>query len=444
MSYSASDLMLYYFIDLIKLLIIIGWIMGFSFKKNKALLVITLVPVIVIHLLSQFNLNDNKDLVESILPITLLLVLLFLIQEKIIRKLLFITSAYIMAMFLDICVSAVFSIRYNMTLEYISDSRSLYLACNSLSVLIVAMVGMFLKLRKRDFLTKRITARIYALLISGAFVGVFYISGLIITKIPGTEEKARNTILIIIIMVCVIYFTVCFMLVYISESRDRFKALSQINQAVIEAQQRYYILSNEKQQEIRSIRHEMRNHIFCISSLYNQNKKSELEKYLNELIEQTKMLPELFDTGNDIVNAILNDAQSRYQKDGINILLEGGFPENLHITSMDLCTIFANAINNAVEAILSANQDMKKQSSIQVKIRSFKEDLFIDISNPVFKNVNIINGRLITTKEDKDYHGFGTENMRKKVLKYQGTIDFLCEDNLFTVEIHMKNIPIKE
>ena len=53
----------------------------------------------------------------------------------------------------------------------------------------------------------------------------------------------------------------------------------------------------------------MRNHIFCISSLYNQNKKTELEKYLNELIEQTKMLPELFDTGNDIVNAILNDAQ---------------------------------------------------------------------------------------------------------------------------------------
>ena len=105
----------------------------------------------------------------------------------------------------------------------------------------------------------------------------------------------------------------------------------------------------------------MRNYIFCISSLYNQNKKTELEKYLNELIEQTKMLPELFDTGNDIVNAILNDAQSRYQKDGINILLEGGFPENLHITSMDLCTIFANAINNAVEAILSANQDMKKQ-----------------------------------------------------------------------------------
>ena len=143
----------------------------------------------------------------------------------------------------------------------------------------------------------------------------------------------------------------------------------------------------------------MRNHIFCISSLYNQNKKTELEKYLNELIEQTKMLPELFDTGNDIVNAILNDAQSRYQKDGINILLE--ISENLHITSMDLCTIFANAINNAVEAILSANQDMKKQSSIQVKIRSFKEDLFIDISNPVFKNVNIINGRLITTKRIK-------------------------------------------
>ena len=143
MSYSASDLMLYYFIDLIKLLIIIGWIMGFSFKKNKALLVITLVPVIVIHLLSQFNLNDNKDLVESILPITFGSFISY--SRKIIRKLLFITLAYIMAMFLDICVSAVFSIRYNMTLEYISDSRSLYLACNSLSVLIVAMVGMFLK-----------------------------------------------------------------------------------------------------------------------------------------------------------------------------------------------------------------------------------------------------------------------------------------------------------
>lgn len=83
----------------------------------------------------------------------------------------------------------------------------------------------------------------------------------------------------------------------------------------------------------------MRNHIFCISSLYNQNKKTELEKYLNELIEQTKMLPELFDTGNDIVNAILNDAQSRYQKDGINILLEGDFRKT-YISHPWICVLF--------------------------------------------------------------------------------------------------------
>ena len=38
------------------------------------------------------------------------------------------------------------------------------------------------------------------------------------------------------------------------------------------------------------------------------------------------MTEDLFDTGNDIVNAILNDAQSKYKSQRIFLRLTGGFP----------------------------------------------------------------------------------------------------------------------
>jgi sensor histidine kinase regulating citrate/malate metabolism len=183
----------------------------------------------------------------------------------------------------------------------------------------------------------------------------------------------------------------------------------------------------------------MKNHLACIRSLYQADKLSEMECYINELVETSNIQIDLFDTGNDIVNAILNDAQSRFRKDNIKIRLEGGFPQELYVTPMDLCVIFANLISNAVEAVQGMENVQNSIRYIDVKISSYKNDLYIDVKNPTDKNIRLSGGSLITTKKDKTLHGFGIKNVIQRVEKYRGTYHFKLENNQFYVEIIMKN-----
>ncbi len=284
-----------------------------------------------------------------------------------------------------------------------------------------------------------ISKRIYALLFAGAGISIIIIACLMSISFPGTGDRLRKTMLFITIIACITYISACLMLIIISESRDKFKILSQINQNVIESQQQYYMLVNEKQQEIRSIRHEMKNHYSCIKGLYKANKLQDMEQYINQLVEDSEQSEDLIDTGNDIVNAIINDAMSRYQAQRIKIHLEGAFPDKLYVTAMDLCVIFANLISNAVEAILQMERDLVSDSFVNVKISSFKDDLFIDVINPTSKNVEIQNGTMVTSKKDKSNHGFGTKNIKQRIEKYKGTVEFKNENNCFLVEISMKN-----
>ena len=105
---------------------------------------------------------------------------------------------------------------------------------------------------------------------------------------------------------------------------------------------------------------------------------------------------------------------------------------------MDLCVIFANAINNAVEAIYKF-EDVDIIHVINIKISSFKEDLFIDITNPIKEEVEIVNNKIETSKEDKDFHGFGLNNMKMKAREYGGSIKLESDDKMFYLFIHMKS-----
>ena len=57
------------------------------------------------------------------------------------------------------------------------------------------------------------------------------------------------------------------------------------------------------------------------------------------------------------------------------------------------------------------------------------------IDNPVEKNVDIINNTIPTSKEEKDQHGLGLQNINQIVKKYNGTINMTCKNLIFTSTI---------
>lgn len=420
--------------DITVLLLILWGIMNISFIQNKKKLITISISIVALLVCLGVYYNINPDL--SILLSTCIEIILicFLFQGNKFRLIAYSLLGYVMAIFLDACIEGIASIFGIMKEGMIM--RYLFMSIN---MLLWGVIVLFKRSRKRSALQLNISKKIYALLFAGAGTGMMIIAGLFVEANTKAGESVRRFVIIITIIIVVCYCAACIMMVFITDSRDTYKALSQINQRVIEAQQQYFTVVNEKRQEIRSIRHEMKNHLTCIHGLYQAHKFKEMDQYINELIVTTSVSADLLDTGNDIVNAILNEAQSRYQRDNIAIRLEGGFPSQLYIVPMDLCVIIANLISNAVEAIQTMEDRDDVIYYVDVRISSFKDDLFITVKNPIDKRIKIVNGVPVTSKKDKNLHGFGVNNVIQKVQKYHGTCEFKVKDNCFYVEINIKN-----
>jgi flagellar basal body-associated protein FliL len=418
--------------DITALILTLWGIMNIPFTKNKKRIALVVTIILVMIISAGIYSNINHEIAIICVTSISIIVVCFLFKDNIFKLIAYSLLAYLLAVFLSGCLSAICTV-----LNMNTDSVFMHYLYNIMVDLILAVIA--LVKRKKSSLQIHISRKIYTLLFTGVGAGMMIIAGLVVETNSKIGDRARRITIVIIIIIVISYCAACIMMVFITESRDSYKALSQINQRVIEAQQQYYTLVNEKQQEIRSIRHEMKNHLACIHGLYKADKLDEMEQYITQLIETSEVSSDLLDTGNDIVNAILNEAQSRYRKERIAIRLEGGFPPQLHIAPMDLCVIIANIISNAVEAIQRLEQKEEEFHYVDMKISSFKNELYINVRNPIDEKIHIVNGVPVTSKKDKDLHGFGISNVIQRVEKYQGSFQFHIENNEFCVEISLKN-----
>ena len=73
---------------------------------------------------------------------------------------------------------------------------------------------------------------------------------------------------------------------------------------------------------------------------------------------------------------------------------------------VDMSAIFCNMVENAIESCVKC-----KQRVIQLKIRKEKGYVFIKMKNSC-ESVHQVGERMLSTKEDTFYHGFGLRNMQ--------------------------------
>lgn len=94
----------------------------------------------------------------------------------------------------------------------------------------------------------------------------------------------------------------------------------------------------------------------------------------------------------------------------------------------DLVIILSNLFNNAIEAceLLSENK------TIEIKIKSINDLLFISFANPVCKST-IDTSK--TNKHNKFKHGYGIQNIRRVVDSYNGNTNIDISDGIYTISV---------
>lgn len=215
----------------------------------------------------------------------------------------------------------------------------------------------------------------------------------------------------------------------------------------MEDMKHYISRVEELYREIRSMKHDMGNHVAVIESLYLRNQEEEnrelIHEYVNTLKAQYSHVAEEICTGNPVTDVILKEKRREAEERGIAFTSEFCYPKTGNVDAFDISIILNNALENAIEAVERMQKcgmaetpipagrktaaEEKKRPSGYVRIRSYmrKNTYMIEIINSFQDKITIDTETNLptTTKEHKENHGYGLRNIREVAGKYYGEIE---------------------
>ena len=176
--------------------------------------------------------------------------------------------------------------------------------------------------------------------------------------------------------------------------------------------------------------HDLKHQLVGLRGEMSEAKRLEWIKTLEEELEEYR--PEM-QTKNSVLDTIIAGKMMdcRSQNIKLTCVADGTLLENMHVT--DICTIFGNALDNAIEAVSFVRDEEKRL--IHLTVTEQKNFLLIEVSNYYEGEVKISKGRIKTTKNDVANHGFGIKSIRYAVEKYKGFVRCETKDNWFDLKI---------
>ena len=219
-----------------------------------------------------------------------------------------------------------------------------------------------------------------------------------------------------------------------SLSSAYYRNLTGVMDKQVRTQAAHYEAMLAMNEDIKRFQHDYKNLRLGIISYLTRNDIEGALKYL----EVDEMAPgELgtgYDTGNVLLDALLNEKQAKASEVNAVIDFQGGVPGDV-LKTTDICVIFGNALDNAIEECAKSPEGNKVISVKSVLAKGF---LFIKFENPVISDVQIANNNVTTSKEKKHRHGIGLQSIRAAIRNYSGEMTLSCDDGVFRLEIDLE------
>lgn len=194
-----------------------------------------------------------------------------------------------------------------------------------------------------------------------------------------------------------------------------------------------YKILEDNEKELRTIKHDLQNHLFSIEDMIRQNKTGIAQKHLALIKSTVDDISSIVYTKNAALDSVLNIEARKAQKADVKYRVKVVLEDEIKLDPVAICSIFSNAIDNAIEAC----RDLDHRY-VSVNISQKDGNICASITNSM-KPENL-QENLVTTKKDKVNHGLGLGSIKAAVKKYGGTAAIKCENNTFILNILMKNI----
>ena len=205
---------------------------------------------------------------------------------------------------------------------------------------------------------------------------------------------------------------------------EKFKV--KFNEQQYNLQMEYYQQLKERQEEVRSLRHDVKKYILAMQAVAEHGDTEELHKIAQAATDVFERSTNISAVGNPVVDALLNYYLRIAERNNINVKLDVTIPEVLTISSLSLSIIIGNTFDNAIEACCDLPAE---QRIIHLQLRKQYRSLFYRLENPYSDT-----SRGIRIGE---YHGYGLKNINRIVQENHGNFYTKKKDGVFTVQVRL-------
>lgn len=201
-------------------------------------------------------------------------------------------------------------------------------------------------------------------------------------------------------------------------------------QNILHNQYIQYQQSQEAMDLINYKYHDLKHHILALRAEEDAKKRGE---YLDRLEEELKNYEVQNRTGNQVLDTLITSKNLVCMRNDISMtcMLDGKAFDFMDV--MDICSIFGNALDNAIEC---ERQIAEKEKRL-IHVSAFQQKNFL-----IIRFENYYEGKLkfeadlpVTTKKEAEFHGYGLKSLRYTVRKYGGEVSVSTEDGWFNLKI---------
>ena len=207
---------------------------------------------------------------------------------------------------------------------------------------------------------------------------------------------------------------------------EKEKYLAELTEQHYHLQIEYYQQLLEKQQETKTLWHDIKKYTAAMQAVAAQNDSEQLRQIAQAAEDAYERVKDISAVGNPVVDALLNQYLRSAKENQIQVLLDITIPEVLAISTLLLSVVIGNTFDNAIEACRLIAPEKRV---IHLQLRKQNRILFYSIENPYIDAV--------TQLRVGKHHGYGLKNVERAVNQNNGNFQLEKVDGNFIVQIRL-------
>lgn len=324
-------------------------------------------------------------------------------------------------------VQAIFSFQENDVWLRIGEKTSVFL--------LFVCIDYALKMRTIG-VYRLINWKVYLLIAISLFNIAVFLAVVSCSSIFRNERKSvivLDNLLIPTIFAVLLVVFLCSCIVLVLRKEELQQHIMRTLRKKNEQQEQYGRILCQKTVTLQKMRHDMHHHINYMYQAMINGEYEDVRQYLDELKTEQNVIEQEYNSyfGNRVLDTVVYTMEQRCKGSNIHISCKGKVRDDLNIDHVDLCAVFSNLLENAVEASEVCGDDRE----IVISASVYQDAFMIVISNPY--NQSVTKGIMKTCKQNTEQHGFGIRIVREIVERYQGELGISSTDAEFCAKVIM-------